>query len=56
MNERAVALLMNVSPKTVLVLSTGAARPCSIARRLMQIYEAGPELIGRLIAGAEDGQ
>lgn len=56
MNERAFALLMNVSPKTVRMWITGAARPCSIARRLMQIYEAGPELIGRLIAGAEDGQ
>lgn len=56
MNERAFALLMNVSPLTVRMWVTGAARPCGLARRLMQIYETGPEIVGRLIAGAEDGQ
>lgn len=56
MNERAFALLMNVSPLTVRMWITGAARPCGLARRLMQIYDTGPEVVGRLIIGAEDGQ
>lgn len=40
-NEKAFALLMNVSPTTVRLWVTGAARPCGVARRLMQIYESG---------------
>ena len=36
-NEKAFALLMNV-----------AARPCSMARRLMQIYESGPEIVSKI--------
>ncbi len=39
MNEKAFALLMNVSPSTVRLWTTGAALPCGTARRLMQIYE-----------------
>mgnify|MGYP003243549929 CR=1 FL=1 len=42
-NEKAFALLMNVTPSTVRLWTTGAARPCGMARRLMQIYETGPE-------------
>lgn len=53
-NERAFALLMNVSPLTVRLWVTGAARPCGMARRLMQIYESGPEVVGK-IAGRENG-
>ena len=49
MNEKAFALLMNVTPQTVRMWITGAARPCTIARRLMQIYEAGPEMVGKFI-------
>lgn len=56
MNEKAFALLMNVSPQTVRLWTTGAARPCGLAQRLMQIYAAGPEIAGKLIAGAEGGQ
>ena len=56
MNDKAFALLMNVTPKTVRMWITGAARPCSIARRLMQIYDTGPEIVGKLIASTEDSQ
>ncbi len=52
-NERAFALLMNVSPLTVRMWVTGAARPCGLARRLMQIYETGPEVIGRIAGDKE---
>ena len=41
-NEKAFALLMNVTPSTVRLWTTGAAHPCGMARRLMQIYESGP--------------
>lgn len=53
MNERAFALLMNVSPLTVRMWVTGAARPCGLARRLMQIYETGPEIVGKIAGGRE---
>ncbi len=52
-NERAFALLMNVSPLTVRMWVTGAARPCGLARRLMQIYETSPEVIGRIAGDKE---
>ena len=47
-NEKAFALLMNVTPSTVRLWTTGAARPCGMARRLMQIYETGPEVISKI--------
>ena len=48
MNEKGFALLMNVTPSTVRLWTTGAARPCSMARRLMQIYESGPEIVSKI--------
>ena len=53
-NERAFALLMNVSPTTVRLWVTGAARPCGVSRRLMQIYDAGPEIVGKIAGNKED--
>lgn len=53
-NERAFALLMNVSPLTVRLWVTGAAHPCGTSCRLMQIYEAGPEIIGKIAARKEE--
>lgn len=47
-NEKAFALLMNVTPSTVRLWTTGAARPCGMARRLMQICETGPEVISKI--------
>ena len=47
-NEKAFALLMNVTHSTVRLWTTGAARPCSMARRLMQIYESGPEIVSKI--------
>ena len=54
MNERAFALLMNVSPSTVRLWVTGAARPCGMSRRLMQIYEAGPEIVSKIAGNKEE--
>ena len=48
MNERAFALLMNVAPSTIRLWTSGAAQPSGTARRLMQIYEAGPEIVGKI--------
>mgnify|MGYP000563767004 CR=1 FL=1 len=45
-NEKAFALLMNVTPATVRLWVTGAARPCSMAR--MQIYDSGPEIVNKI--------
>ena len=58
MNERAFALLMNVAPSTIRLWTSGAAQPSGTARRLMQIYEAGPEIVGKIagesFAGGRD--
>lgn len=56
MNERAFALLMNVTPLTVRMWVTGAARPCGLARRLMQIYETSPEIVGKIATPKEAPQ
>lgn len=53
LNEKAFALLMNVSPITVRMWTTGAAKPCGLSRRLMQIFETCPEVIAGLISGED---
>ena len=55
MNERAFALVMNVSPMTVKMWLCGAARPCSASGRLMQVYAKEPEIINRLCENVDDG-
>ena len=45
LNEKAFALLMNVTPSTVRTWTTGAAQPCSLSRRLMQIYKTCPATV-----------
>ena len=49
MNEKGFALLMNVAPSTVRLWTSGAAQPCGTAKRLMQIYETGPEIVGKIV-------
>ena len=39
---------MNVAPSTIRLWTSGAAQPSGTARRLMQIYEAGPEIVGKI--------
>ena len=56
LNEKAFALLMNITPHTVRLWTTGAVKPCNLARRLMQLYEAAPELVGKTIAKQDDAQ
>lgn len=51
MNEKGFALLMNVIPSTVRLWTSGAAQPCGTAQRLMQIYEAGPEIVSKIAGG-----
>ena len=51
MNEKGFALLMNVAPSTVRLWTSGAAQPCGTAKRLMQIYETGPEIVGKIAGG-----
>ena len=48
LNEKGFALLMNVTPTAVRCWTSGAVRPGGTAKRLMQFYEIGPELIGKL--------
>ena len=31
--------------------TSGAAQPCGTAKRLMQIYETGPEIVGKIAGG-----
>ena len=56
MNERGFALLMNVSPYTVRLWTSGAAQPCGTAKRLMQIYETGPEIVTEIAGGQTNGR
>ncbi|MDL2324523.1 XRE family transcriptional regulator [Ruminococcaceae bacterium OttesenSCG-928-A16] len=51
MNERAFALVMNVSPVTVRMWLCGAAVPCNASSRLMQVYASEPDIINRLCEG-----
>ncbi|MFR2621268.1 MAG: helix-turn-helix domain-containing protein [Clostridia bacterium] len=56
MNEKGFALLMNVAPSTVRLWTSGAAQPCGTAKRLMQIYETGPEIVGKIAGGQPTGR
>ena len=53
-NERAFSLLMNVTPMTVRLWTSGAVNPCGLSRRLMQIYEACPEVIGKIVTSPQE--
>ena len=57
MNEKGFALLMNVTPSTVRLWTSGAVQPSGTAKRLMQIYETGPEIVSKIAGGQhpEDG-
>ena len=50
-NEKGFALLMNVTPSTVRLWTSGAVQPSSTGKRLMQIFETGPEIIGKIAGG-----
>lgn len=51
LNEKGFALLMNVTPLTVRLWTSGAAQPCGHALRLMQIYDMRPDVIESLAGG-----
>lgn len=55
MNERAFALVMNVAPITVRLWTTGAAKPSSTARRLMQLFDICPDLVNQVIQAEKGG-
>lgn len=57
MNEKGFALLMNVTPSTVRLWTSGAVQSSGTAKRLMQIYETGPEIVSKIAGGQhpEDG-
>lgn len=48
MNEKGFSLLMNVTPSTVRLWTSGAVQPSGTAKRLMQIYETGPEIVSKI--------
>ena len=50
MNERAFSLIMNVTPMTVRLWTSGAVQPCRLSCRLMQIFDACPEIIGTIVS------
>lgn len=49
MNDKGFALLMNVTPTTIRLWTSGAVQPCGTAKRLMQIYETGPEIVSKIV-------
>lgn len=52
-NEKGLALLMNVTPMTVRLWTSGVAQPCGQSQRLMQIYDACPEIVDYILEGSE---
>jgi putative transcriptional regulator len=54
LNEKGFAVLMNVLPITIRMWTSGAAQPCGQSARLMQIYEACPEIVGHIIGNDSD--
>ena len=50
MNEKGFALLMNVTPTTVRLWDLRRSPSLRDAKRLMQIYDTGPEIVS-IIAG-----
>lgn len=53
MNEKGLAILMNVTPETVRLWVAGAVKPCGTAKRLMQIYSTSPDIISKIVLGTE---
>jgi putative transcriptional regulator len=51
LNEKGFALLMNVTPITVKLWTTGISKPCGVSRRLMQVYEQCPEAVVHIAGG-----
>jgi putative transcriptional regulator len=51
-NEKAFALLLNVTPMTIRLWTSGAVRPCGTSRRLMQIYGICPEAVSSIAGEA----
>ena len=56
--EQPTGFLMNVTPSTVRLWTSGAVQPSGTAKRLMQIYETGPEIVSKIAGGQppEDGR
>lgn len=53
-NEKGFALLMNVAPFTVRLWTSGASQPSGTAMRLMQIFEAAPEIVSKIAGESEN--
>ena len=53
LNEKGLALIMNVAPMTVRLWLSGAVKPCGLSRRLLQVYLLCPEIIDKLAAGGD---
>jgi putative transcriptional regulator len=51
-NEKAFALLLNVTPMTIRLWTSGAVKPCGTSKRLMQIYEICPEAVNCITGAA----
>ena len=51
MNEKGFALLMNVAPSQCVFGPAELHSPAATAKRLMQIYETGPEIVGKIAGG-----
>ena len=54
MNEKGLAILMNVTHATVRLWTSGAVKPCGTAMRIMQILNACPEVVNSVFSVTED--
>lgn len=52
LNERSLAIILNVTPFTVRLWLTGKAAPCNPSSRLLQLLELDTGMVSRIAAGA----
>lgn len=50
LNERSLAIILNLSPYTVRQWTNGKAKPCNPSCRLLQIMELYPGIVGHIAA------
>jgi DNA-binding transcriptional regulator YiaG len=48
-NEKALAIFLNVTPKTVRLWMNGEQTPCGLSRRLLQFFDICPEIIDQVV-------
>lgn len=54
LNERGLAVILNVSPYTIRLWLKGKMNPCNPSSRLLQLLELDAGIVSRLAAGTDN--